>query len=73
MPSTWTWDDGEAPSASSTGPRPAVWGNHQPISSGRARAFINLEAGYDNGLAYAYTIPEDSIQSTQAMPYVCQY
>jgi hypothetical protein len=66
----WVWDDGVRAATSPTVSHPSVWGNHQPATSVSARAYINIQNGYDTGLAYAES---DNPSSPQAYPFVCQH
>jgi hypothetical protein len=67
----WVWDDGKLPSLTSSGPRPAIWGNNQPSARTAVRAYINVQFGdtaYDHGLAYAH----DEGKNPTTYPFVCQ-
>jgi len=64
----WVWDDGVEASTTSTGSRPAVWGNHEPrVSTPSSYAYILISDLYDTGLAH----PETG--AGQAFPYACEY
>jgi hypothetical protein len=67
----WVWDDGVRASASSTGSRPAVWGNHEPPAKTTlpSRAYIQFVSTYDTGLASTRSNNDES----QTFPFVCEY
>jgi len=66
----WVWDDGVHASPTATGARPSVWGNYEPKAGASGRAYIQVQASYDTGLAY---VRNDSPSNPQQYPSVCQY